>query len=246
MSVIYILLFSSQNNWKACNCGFPRFHYLYLLHFFLRLSLMFESRILRYEIRFVRVANEETHFFSDVFFGSIILSRLNYHGQCGSQPFLYLTLPFFCVAGRAWLSKLTIEGRGWEGPKKDDSKNLWASSYILPLRFSPMQLRICYTIHNTCKLHPREYWMVYWGLCFLERIWLLSTTPFPATLSPRPATHRKPEKESQLLTGEGVAEEPNHTTARKYGPLEIIQYSLLHPSIPPRLTTCSLVQGWVI
>jgi hypothetical protein len=38
-------------------------------------------------------------------------------------------------------------------------------------------------------------------------------------------------RRSSLLTGEGerVGEEPNHTTARKPGPLEIIHYSLLLP-----------------
>ncbi len=134
-------------------------------------------------VLFVWVANEETHFLSDVFFGSTILSRLNFHGQCDSQPFLYLTLLFLCVAGIAWLSKLTIEGRGWELPKKDDSKILWASFYIFPFRFSPMQLRICYTIHNTCIPHPREYWIIYWGPGFLAVVWFGSfPTPSPPSL----------------------------------------------------------------
>jgi hypothetical protein len=33
-------------------------------------------------------------------------------------------------------------------------------------------------------------------------------------------------KGDNLLTGEGVGKEPNHTTARKPGPLKIIQFSL--------------------
>jgi hypothetical protein len=44
-------------------------------------------------------------------------------------------------------------------------------------------------------------------------------------LPKRPATHRKSEKERQLADrrmGEGVGEEQKHTTARKPGPLLII------------------------
>ncbi len=55
-------------------------------------------------------------------------------------------------------------------------------------------------------------------------IWLL----LPHSLPPfaRPVIHRKTKKERQLAHGRGVGEEPNHTTARKLGPLWIIQYSL--------------------
>ncbi len=48
------------------------------------------------------------------------------HGQCGSLPFLYLTLSFLCVAGKACLSQLT--GGGDEKTKKDDNKKQWSSS----------------------------------------------------------------------------------------------------------------------
>ena len=54
-------------------------------------------------------------------------------------------------------------------------------------------------------------------------------TPFPLS--------RQPKKFLSFLfvagraywldRGEGVGEEPNHTTARKPGPLQIIQYSLI-------------------
>ncbi len=44
----------------------------------------------------------------------------------------------------------------------------------------------------------------------------------------RQATHRKTEKERQLADGEGAGLEPNHTTARKLGPLyEYISQSSL-------------------
>ncbi len=68
----------------------------------------------------------------------------------------------------------------------------------------------------------REYWMIY------------RTPGFGSTLTPSPplsrqqarrATHRKIEKERQHADGSG-GEEPNHTTARKPGPLHTIQYSV--------------------
>ncbi len=66
---------------------------------------------------------------------------------------------------------------------------------------------------------------------------LLLVHPLPLSRQKgRPATHRKTEKERQLAHGrggKGVGEEPNHSTARKPGPLQIIQYSLpinLHKS----------------
>jgi hypothetical protein len=46
--------------------------------------------------------------------------------------------------------------------------------------------------------------------------------PFYSVGSTGSATHRKTEKEGQLADcswGEGVGEKPNHTTARKVGPL---------------------------
>jgi hypothetical protein len=64
--------------------------------------------------------------------------------------------------------------------------------------------------------------------------------PFPS-VSTRPATQRKTEKEIQLTEesgGEGVGEEPIQTTTRKPGPLFIIQYSLpptCHPTDPPSI-----------
>jgi hypothetical protein len=60
----------------------------------------------------------------------------------------------------------------------------------------------------------------------------LAPRPSPTPLSrqsARPETQRKTEKERQLADGrrgEGVGEEPNHTTARKPGSLGIIEYSL--------------------
>ncbi len=55
-------------------------------------------------------------------------------------------------------------------------------------------------------------------------IWLL---PLSCTQA-RPEIHLKTEKEIQLAYGRGggVGEEPNHKSARKLGPLYIIQYSL--------------------
>jgi hypothetical protein len=54
-------------------------------------------------------------------------------------------------------------------------------------------------------------------------IWLLSH-PLPrlSRHEARPTTHRKTEKERQLAArrrGKRVGEEPNHMTARKFGPL---------------------------
>ncbi len=58
-------------------------------------------------------------------------------------------------------------------------------------------------------------------LSFRRMIWLLPHR------SPRPATHGKTEKKTQLADGrEGMGEEPNHTTAKNPGPQLIIQYSL--------------------
>jgi hypothetical protein len=47
-------------------------------------------------------------------------------------------------------------------------------------------------------------------------IWLLLPPPLHQA---RPATQRKTEKETQLADGRGMGKEPNHTTARKSGPL---------------------------
>jgi hypothetical protein len=55
-------------------------------------------------------------------------------------------------------------------------------------------------------------------------IWLFPT-PSPVKKA-QAATYRKTEKERQLADRKGGGEEPNHTTAGKPGPPEIIQYSL--------------------
>jgi hypothetical protein len=58
-------------------------------------------------------------------------------------------------------------------------------------------------------------------------IWLLYHAPPFLVSKLDHATQRKSAKERQVAAGRGeVGEEPNHTTARKPGPLEIIQYSL--------------------
>jgi hypothetical protein len=74
--------------------------------------------------------------------------------------------------------------------------------------------------------------MIFRGSGFLLRSYdLAPPPPLPPPLFrqlARPATHRKTEKERQLVgrrRDRGVGEEPNLTTARKPGPLEIIQYS---------------------
>jgi hypothetical protein len=59
---------------------------------------------------------------------------------------------------------------------------------------------------------------------FLVVVWFSSSRPPPLShrQQARPATHRKTEKEIQRAYGrgeEGMGEEPNHTTARKPGPL---------------------------
>ncbi len=50
-------------------------------------------------------------------------------------------------------------------------------------------------------------------------------------------TYKKTEKERQFTDGRGGDKEPNHTTARKPGPLLIIQYSLVptEPTWPGKL-----------
>jgi hypothetical protein len=71
--------------------------------------------------------------------------------------------------------------------------------------------------------------MIYRGPCFL--FYPLSRHSVSKLDRRRIGRLRKRDK---LLPGEGVKgadEEPNHTTARKPGPLQIIQYSLIqHPS----------------
>jgi hypothetical protein len=80
--------------------------------------------------------------------------------------------------------------------------------------------------------------MIYRGAGFL------AVVGFGSKSTPSPPTHPfskldwrhtgRLRKKDSLLTGEGAGVEPNHTTARKPGPLEIMQYSLrstqLHPS----------------
>jgi hypothetical protein len=58
-------------------------------------------------------------------------------------------------------------------------------------------------------------------------IWLLTfpLPPSPIRKLDRRRTRRLRKREN-LRTGEGVGEEPNHTTSRKHGHLLIIQYSL--------------------
>ncbi len=77
--------------------------------------------------------------------------------------------------------------------------------------------------------------MFYRGQGFFAVIWFGSSPhPIPPlpSVSTRPGTQRKTEKEIQLADksgGEGVGEEPNQTTTRKPCPISIIQYPL--PSI---------------
>ncbi len=73
--------------------------------------------------------------------------------------------------------------------------------------------------------------MIYRRPGFLAVVYDLAPLPplSPIPTYARPATHRKTEKEKHLLTGErkvGGGEETKYTTARKPGPLKIIQYSL--------------------
>ncbi len=75
----------------------------------------------------------------------------------------------------------------------------------------------------------REYWMIYWGTCFLAVVWFGSHTPSP--YPPRCLFFLSflVCRRSSLLTGKGKGGwevvEPSHTTARKPGALQIIQYS---------------------
>ncbi len=66
--------------------------------------------------------------------------------------------------------------------------------------------------------------MIYGGPSFLAvvAIWLFPLSHQSSLFLSLPVCRR-----SGLLTGEGVGEEPNHTTARNSGPPEIIQYSLV-------------------
>jgi hypothetical protein len=72
---------------------------------------------------------------------------------------------------------------------------------------------------------------------FLVVVWFGSSpTPSPHSVSSTgDDTQLKLRKRDNLLTreGEGVGEEPYHATARKPGPLQIIQYSLLQPLYLP-------------
>jgi hypothetical protein len=70
--------------------------------------------------------------------------------------------------------------------------------------------------------------MIYRGPGFLA----VGSSPAPSPLLSRQYLDRRRTERlrttDNLLTGAGVGEEPNHTTARKLGPLYIIQYSLLN------------------
>jgi hypothetical protein len=60
-------------------------------------------------------------------------------------------------------------------------------------------------------------------------IWLPQPPPSLSRQLAPPATHRKTEKERQVADSRGMeraGEEPNHTTTRKPGPLQLIQYTL--------------------
>ncbi len=70
--------------------------------------------------------------------------------------------------------------------------------------------------------------LIYKGLGFPAVVWYGSSpisTPSPACKLDRRIAGRL-RKRDNLLIGKGGGEEPNHSTARKHGPLEIIQYSL--------------------
>ena len=77
----------------------------------------------------------------------------------------------------------------------------------------------------------REYWMIYREPGFLAVVWFSSSpTPSPPLVSKLDRRHTERLRNKRQLFdrrgGKGVGEEPNNTTARKPGPLGIIQYSL--------------------
>ncbi len=82
------------------------------------------------------------------------------------------------------------------------------------------------------KLWRREYSMIYREPGFLVVVWF-SAQPIPSPLSPVSSaddTHEDGERETNCWrekVGKGVGEKRNLTPARKPGPLNIIQYSLL-------------------
>jgi hypothetical protein len=68
-----------------------------------------------------------------------------------------------------------------------------------------------------------EYWTIYRGPGFLGVVWFGSSPTSPSSpvgmLDWRNTRRlRKRDNRDNLLTGEGITEEPNHTTARKPGP----------------------------
>jgi hypothetical protein len=71
-------------------------------------------------------------------------------------------------------------------------------------------------------------------------IWLHPPPPHPVSKINRRHTGRLIKRDN-LLTGEGVGEEPNHTTARKPGPLYNITYSRV-----PTLTRMRLVAFLIV
>jgi hypothetical protein len=126
-------------------------------------------------------------------------------------------------------------GRGminWECNRACATESLLCAHHSL-INQSPFESRSTNTtcptpLANSRWVLARECWIVYRGPGFLVvvRLWLHA---HPITLSrqqARPAAHRKTEKERRLADGRGGG--ANQMTARKPGPLKIIQYSLRH------------------
>ncbi len=82
-------------------------------------------------------------------------------------------------------------------------------------------------------VYPSEYWMFYRGPGF--------SPPYDFPISS--PIFRQYSKVDRRLTGRlrksttWVSEDPNHTSARKPGPLKIIQYTVVHPFWPDLLQT---------
>jgi hypothetical protein len=101
--------------------------------------------------------------------------------------------------------------------------------------FSSVSLRhFCETENNVrFDLQVGHNNLRYRGPGFLAVV-IFRSTPTPSPLSRQkagPATHRKTEKERQLVDGRGrkrVGVEPNHTTARKPGPLKLLTPLLMY------------------
>ncbi len=104
----------------------------------------------------------------------------------------------------------------------------WSIHFRLILYRNSFPRQVYTVVHPTHV--PREYWIIYRWPGFLAIVWFGSSpTPLSSqqVVSLSQSSCVSPvEIKCRRGGGGGAGEEPNHTTAKKPGPLYIIQYSL--------------------